>query len=135
MLEQSCGKRLVLIAAGACLLAGPGQAGGEDVGFDADIVPIFNAHCVACHMPGQAQGEIALHPKVAHRNLVGVASVQSALLRVDPGAPERSYLIHKLRNTHLGAGGEGEPMPMGTQLPPDQVDVIARWIEQGAAAD
>lgn len=111
------------------------SADNDAVSYRDDVVPILNAHCVACHLTGQEQGGIALHARAAREHLVGVASQQSALLRVEPGDPAKSYLLHKLNDTHLEAGGEGEPMPMGGRLEPDQIAVISRWIEQGAGAD
>lgn len=110
-------------------------AGEQAVSYSGDVVPILNAHCVACHLTGQEQGGIALHARAAPSYLVGVASQQSPLLRVEPGDPAQSYLLHKLNNTHLEASGEGESMPMGGHLDPEQIAVISRWIEQGAGAD
>ena len=126
---------LRLLAVGMLLTAVSVAADEPLVSYRADVVPILNAHCVACHLTGQEQGGIALHARAAWANLVGVASEQSPLLRVEPGDAARSYLIHKLKNTHLDAGGEGEPMPMGSSLDPVQIAVIADWIEQGAEAD
>lgn len=125
-----------LLAGGVLFGAVSVAAGGEvAVSYRADVVPILNAHCVACHLTGQEQGGIALHARAARANLVGVASEQSQLLRVEPGDAARSYLFHKLKNTHLDAGGAGEPMPMGNSLSAAQIAVITRWIEQGAEAD
>lgn len=129
--RRRAGGLLLALAIGTCAHAG----GDDQVGFRAQVVPILNANCVACHLTGQEQGNLALHPRAAHASLVGVPSEQSPLLRVEPGRPEDSYLYHKLRNTHLEANGEGEPMPMGRGLDPEQISLIARWIEQGAAAD
>ncbi|MCC5872509.1 MAG: hypothetical protein JJU22_08950 [Gammaproteobacteria bacterium] len=129
--------RLPRLLVGGLLWAGVSVASAEApaVSFRADVVPILNAHCVACHLTGQEQGGVALHARAAPANLVGVASEQSPLLRVQPGEPGRSYLFHKLNDTHLDVGGEGGPMPMGRSLDPEQIAVIARWIEQGAHTD
>lgn len=134
-------ERFLRVLAGALLgavLFGavlPVSADEHAVSYRADVVPIFNAHCVACHLTGQEQGGIALHARAARSYLVGVASEQSPLARVEPGDPAQSYLLHKLNNTHLDAGGEGEPMPMGGTLEQEQIALISRWIEQGAGAD
>ena len=130
-------ERCMRLLAGGVLFGAVSGAAGEDaaVSYLADVVPVLNAHCVACHLTGQEQGGIALHARAARANLVGVASAQSPLLRVEPGDPARSYLVHKLNNTHLDSGGEGEPMPMGSSLSAAQIAVITRWIEQGAEAD
>ncbi len=48
----------------------------------------------------------------------------------EPGNPEKSYLLHKLRGTHLEAGGKGERMPWGIEpLREDQIALIATWIK------
>ncbi len=38
---------------------------------------------------------------------------------IEPGDPSRSYLWHKLNNTHKEAGGEGDPMPYAAWPAPD----------------
>lgn len=120
----------------ALLAAVPVTAGGNGVSFQAQVAPILNRHCVACHLTGQEQGSIALHARVAYDNLVGVPSEQSDLVRVEPGATERSYLLLKLTGEHLAAGGSGEPMPMGGRsLAAEEIEVIRRWIAEGAGRD
>jgi mono/diheme cytochrome c family protein len=59
------------------------------------------------------------------------ATENNTLDRVEPGAPERSYLILKLR---------GDPSISGDRMPQDgppylsneQIDAIAAWIRAGA---
>lgn len=78
-------------------------------------------------------GGLLLHPSAAYKSIVNVQSRESKLMRVSPGSPQNSYLIHKLEGTHLDAGGAGVQMPFG--LEPLVLDLrvkIRRWIEQGA---
>ena len=122
------GGRLALVV--LLVSANPADA---DVSFSKDVVPLLGTYCVACHMTGQEAGEIALHPKAAYDALVGVASRESTLKRVEPGDPAKSYLYLKLTDAHLAAGGSGEPMPMGNYpLPEEQVELVRQWIEEGA---
>jgi hypothetical protein len=127
---------------GAFVLAGLCSAGlnaaAQDgaIRFTKDIVPIFKSRCVMCHMPGAELGNLALHPKAAHANLVAVPSAQGPLLRVAAGNPEASYLYRKVSGTHIAAGGTGERMPFGEPLlDAGQLEAIRRWIESGAKAD
>ena len=93
--------------------------------------------CVNCH---NARGRaftagLDLTAGVSYASLVGVASTERpSILRVAPGDPGNSYMIHKL---------EGRPdivgvrMPRGTGpfLTAGQIVVIRRWIEIGAPND
>jgi hypothetical protein len=116
----------------AILMTGAAAQAAE-VSFTAEIVPLLNARCVSCHLTGDELGGLALHPKAAYGNLVGVPSRQSPLKRVEPGHPEASYLYLKLTDAHLDAGGEGEPMPLGAwPLDEDQLELVRRWIADGA---
>lgn len=100
--------------------------------FAGDIEPIFNRHCVMCHLEGGAQGDFSLHPQ-PYANMIGVRSTQSDMLLVVPGDVEASYLQHKLLGTHIAAGGEGESMPYERDLlVKAELDLIEQWIEQGA---
>lgn len=125
-----------MMVAVVCAGALTGLARADEVKFARDVVPIFKTSCVMCHLPGNGPAGLALHPKGGYANLVGVASTQSPLQRVVPGKPEESYLYRKLVGTHAAAGGSGERMPFGDmRLGEDQIDVIRRWIVDGAKAE
>jgi hypothetical protein len=96
---------------------------------------IFTPTCAkaGCHAAstGGQQGLI-LEPGVSYGLLVGhPATENSTLSRVEPGSPERSYLILKLR---------GDPSITGERMPRDgppyltaaQIEGIAAWIRGGA---
>ena len=71
----------------------------------------------------------------AYARLVGVSSVQRpGVLRVAPGDPDNSYIVHKLEGRSDIVGGR---MPRGTGpfLTDGQMLVIRRWIAEGAAND
>lgn len=73
-------------------------------------------------------------PRADNNGIVGVPSTQAPrLLRVNPGNSSASYIINKLENTHLAVGGSGQRMPLALPpLPPQQIQLIKDWIDQGA---
>lgn len=118
----------------AVLLWVAGSAGAADaVSFARDLVPVLRTRCAICHLTGQEPGYMKLYPSAAYASLVNVPSSEGPLKRVQPGAPQRSYLMHKLDGTHLDAGGAGEQMPLG-QPPLDEAvrERFRAWIDQGA---
>lgn len=102
------------------------------VRFNRDVQPIFDANCVACHQTGGAHGNLNLEAGYAYRAIVSRPSSEVRLLRVNPGKPEKSYLFHKLSGTHLRVGGSGARMPATGPLDRNSIDVIRRWISEGA---
>ena len=110
------------------------NSGGVSLMFD--VQPLFDSYCVSCHMLESPQGELVIEQGEAHSNLVKVPSTQAEMVRVDPGNPTSSYLLHKMRGTHLEAGGSGLPMPYGSEvsagMSADALDLIERWIAEGA---
>ena len=110
------------------------KAPGE-VSFDLEVLPILKRNCVICHMTGDTQGDFSLHPE-PYLSLVSAPSSQSQLVLVQPGSVESSYLYHKLVDTQLAVGGEGAGMPYQRDgLAPVDIDIIHRWIMQGAKRD
>ena len=87
--------------------------------------------CTNCHNPTLNRGGLDLSPAVSYNNLVNVASrLRAGAVRVIPGDPENSYLIHKLEGRSTIAGVR---MPLGGPfLESGQILVIRRWIETGA---
>jgi len=116
------------------LLVAARWASADTVSFKSDLVPILKTRCATCHLMGTEAGNIALHPGAAYANLVNVPSVEApALMRVQPGEPQASYLMLKLEGTHLDKGGSGVRMPF--DAPPLEDDTLAMfraWIAAGA---
>ena len=101
---------------------------------------IFNAAdssgrpaCTRCHTDAgrNPSGGLLLRGDAAYGNLVNVPSRgKPGAIRVIPGDPEHSYIIHKIEGRD---GIVGVRMPMGgPYLSDGQILVIKRWIELGA---
>ena len=116
------------------LAMAPAAAVADEVSFDRDVMPILTRQCVMCHLPGAALGGLSLYPD-ARASLVGVASTQSPLKLVEPDAPERSYLYVKMIGTQSEAGGSGQVMPPSGALAAAEIELVRRWIEQGATGN
>jgi hypothetical protein len=93
--------------------------------------------CTQCHNPAGSPftAGLDLTASVSYTNLVGVASRNKpGAVRVLPGDPDNSYIIHKL---------EGRPDIVGVRMPrgngpfltTGQIAVIERWIALGARND
>jgi hypothetical protein len=90
--------------------------------------------CVSCHTSTgrNPSGGLNLNHDAAYDQLVGATSrAKPGAMRVVPGDPNASYMIHKL---------EGLPDIVGRRMPTNgppyltdgQVLIIRRWIETGA---
>jgi hypothetical protein len=111
----------------------PSTGTASAVSFKKDLQPVFTANCVVCHQGSQAPGGLSLEPGVAYRNLVKAPSTESSLSRVDPGAPDKSYLLNKLQGTQAQVGGSGAQMPYGASpLSSAQIGLLQQWVSAGA---
>ena len=94
--------------------------------------------CTGCHTSAGGRTPAAglnLLGENAHPNLVNRPSgAKPGAIRVIPGDPENSYLIHKIEG-RAGIVGMRMPRTAGPYLTPGQVAVIRRWIELGARND
>src|SRR6185436_9770760 len=108
--------RLLHLAA-ALIFAGLSFA--HQVYFRRDVGPILEQTCVACHSPSKAAGGLAV---TARKALLDKKSIV-------PGKPDAS-LLYKV--AAMPAGRAGAMPPGGPRLPDDKLDVLKRWIEQGA---
>ena len=125
--------RFGIISACAFALA-PLLGGAAEPSFKTDIQPLLNAQCVFCHVDGAENGGLNLGRRKSHSALMA-ASTEAPMARVMPGDPQKSYLVHKLRGTHVDVGGSGSAMPIydpPRPFDPAQLEMIERWIKNGA---
>lgn len=90
--------------------------------------------CVACHtnVGRNPAAGLNLLSSTAYDQLVNVASVQRpGLMRVQPGNPDGSYLVHKV-DGRTGIAGVRMPIGGPPYLTDGQILILRRWIELGA---
>jgi mono/diheme cytochrome c family protein len=114
---------LVLLTAGAALATfRPSSAQSAKVDFLRDIQPILQANCWRCHSEQKASGQLRLDAKAGAMK----GGISGAV--IIPGNSKASRLLHRLR----GEGGE-KRMPLGGDaLKQEQIELLKRWIDQGA---
>ncbi len=94
-------------------------AADRDIDFTRDVAPIFEKHCLLCHKAGHAEGDLSLATGDGLREAGYVV----------PGDPEGSHLIALV----TPSDGQRPEMPKtGTPLTDAQVEVLRRWIQDGA---
>jgi hypothetical protein len=90
--------------------------------------------CTDCHtnVGRNPSGGLNLAHDVAYDQIVNVPSARKAgAIRIIPGDPENSYLVHKIEGR---AGILGSRMPIGGAafLTDGQILILKRWIAVGA---
>lgn len=99
-------------------------AAAGSVDFYSEVQPLLEARCYDCHAGGKVKGELRLDKK-AHA-LRGGENDGSAVV---PGNVERSSLVWR-----VGEEAEEDIMPpKGDPLTADEVALLTKWIEEGAA--
>ena len=91
--------------------------------------------CIQCHtnVGRTPAGGMNLTHDAAYAALVGTkSSGKPDAIRVVPGDPEASYLVHKLEG-RPGIVGLRMPRTNGPFLTEGQMLIIKRWITEGAA--
>ena len=135
--------QLAPASAGSAAVSGSGgtvEAPAAKLSFAKDVFPmVIRSKCGFCHNDGPSFGGLALFPTAdtAFANLVGVPSGKeegylcavSELNRVQPGEPDKSLLYLKLTNPPCGK--QMPPGMFGTTTP-EQVEMVRKWILEGA---
>jgi mono/diheme cytochrome c family protein len=110
------------LAAGL-LLAYPVAADSKPVSFAHDVLPVFQASCAGCHQPGKLKGGLDL------TTFEGVTKGGKKGASYKAGDPGHSFIIDQI-------SGDSPEMPnKGDPLSKSEIDVIARWIKEGAKND
>lgn len=118
----------------------PGSGPCDDATSTLDLLErhVFAPTCSrdTCHNGPQSEHTLSLLPGEAHANLVGVqpdnlTARLAGKLRVDPGNPDNSFILDKLRGTL--EDDEGERMPRTLpKIPAKEIALIEAWIAAGA---
>src|SRR5262245_33396530 len=98
-------------------------ATANSVDFQRDIQPIFASRCLECHGEQKQKSGIRLDRKSGAFN-----AADSGKPAVVPGNVAESSLIQRITSTN-----PDEVMPpKGDRLSSQQVELLKRWVEQGA---
>lgn len=117
---------LSLALQGYLAAAEPAAPAGP-VSYYRDIRPIFAQNCQGCHQPAKASGGYVM---TSHPALLKKGDSEEAPIVV--GKPEESLVVTQITSQ------DGKPplMPRGKDpLTEQQVNLIKKWIEQGAKDD
>jgi len=98
----------------------------QPVSFYKHVRPILQANCTGCHQPAKAKGDYVM---TDFAKLLAGGEEGNAVV---PGKPEASNL---LTVSTPGADGKAEMPPKGDALHASQLDLIRRWITEGAKDD
>ena len=104
--------------------AAPAQAPAHEAPeFDRDVRPVFARACLACHGPNENTRQAGL--RLDTDAFIGRVVV--------PGDAEASPLFQRL--TQADQVGKMPPASSGPPLTDEQIDLVRRWIDGGAAWD
>jgi hypothetical protein len=105
----------------------PADAQGRRIDYNRDIRPILSDLCYKCHGPDEKERKAGLRLDTQE----GVAAkVDSGLAVIVPGKSGESELF--VRITSTDANERMPPPTLGKTLSLQQIDLIKRWIDEGA---
>jgi hypothetical protein len=112
---------LILVVMGLASL--PVEATETTPDFNRDVAPILVKRCLECHQNSTASGNLKL---VSHADMIEGGDSGPVL---EPGDVEGSLLFERILDGEMPPELKGKSQ----KLPDDEIDVIKRWIEAGAA--
>ena len=110
----------------ALLLVAPEVSTAQEIDFNRDIRPILSENCYRCHGPDPGTREADLRFDREESALADRGGY-AAIVASDPDASE---LLRRIKSTD-----EGELMPppdSDKKLKPAQIELLTRWIKEGA---
>lgn len=98
----------------------------REIEFNRDIRPILSDNCFQCHGPDSKarQGELRLDRE---EDAVAARKDGPAIVR---GKPAESELVRRI--THADGTQRMPPADSGKKLSAEQIELLRRWVEQGA---
>lgn len=101
----------------------PESAKRQIAKFEEEILPIFEARCVACH------GETSPQSGLDLRSLAAVLKGGQHGPVLEEGFSDKSILMRQLRSGAMPPKGVGEPLAAA------EIELIRAWIDEGGFAD
>ena len=94
----------------------------RNISFSKDVIPIFHDNCLGagCHAGTAPAGHLSLDTAVAYQQLY-----QPGKGYIDTATPKNSLLYSQLLSS-------ADPMPPGGELSKCDIEIIYKWMEQGA---
>jgi mono/diheme cytochrome c family protein len=96
----------------------------DSIDFAAQVQPVLSRYCYACHGPDQQKSGLRLDQREA-----ALKPAESEAYALVPGKPGLSRLLSVID----GSDKELSMPPKGARPSAEQVAIIRKWIEQGAA--
>ncbi len=113
---------------GLAMAAGPGDSTAKrKVDYNREVRPILTKNCFACHGQDEAKRAKGLRLDVREAALKPLENGDVAIVA---GDPDSSELIARV--TEEDETLRMPPKKTGNRLTPAEVDILRRWIEQGA---
>ena len=121
----SVSSRLFLALAAIATFAHATSA--DDVSFNRDVKAILSDNCFTCHGPDEAQrvGGFRLDDRAS-----SIAEADSGETPIVPGDTKQSELIARITTDDDDL--RMPPAESGKQLTKKQIDILKRWVQQGA---
>ncbi|MDB5335384.1 MAG: Planctomycete cytochrome, partial [Planctomycetaceae bacterium] len=94
--------------------------------FNRDVRPILSDFCIQCHGPDEKQRKAELRLDLES----GALADHDGHRAVVPGNLSESELIHRITSDDVNE--RMPPTKFARQLSAEQIDILKRWIEQGA---
>jgi WD40 repeat protein/mono/diheme cytochrome c family protein len=107
--------------------AEPEKKESGEVSYYREVRRLFQQHCQGCHQPAKPLGGFVM---TGHADLFKKGDQDKP--GIVPGRPDQSFLVEQI----LAAPGKKPAMPKGKDpLPAADVELIKKWIAQGARDD
>ena len=126
-------RRTIVVVLVAVLSISPAMAGGarkqptgEPVDFSAQIRPIISSKCFSCHGPDESARKAKLRLDLRDEAIKGRKGVRA----IAPGDLDKSELVRRITTTD--PDDIMPPPKSGRTLSAAEIDLIKRWIQQGA---
>jgi len=124
---QALSGLLVVMVCAVTVAAGAKSDAKSKVNFNRDIRPILSDNCYACHGPDAEKRKAGLRLDLKEGALAQLKSDNYAIV---PGDPSKSELIARV--TTKDEDDLMPPRKTGKQLTDPQIELLKRWIAQGA---